>query len=157
MTESRDSWLAHDAASGISDTFATFKQALDWLHEDDTDGVSQEAIEGDNFIAKITHRSTYTVTDTKAEYHEHTDDCPEDCDEDEWPYDNAYDEVGKVTYEPTREQAADDALKAEAATKINELIEQNALLRNQLDALQKRIDDFEEEALNRFRHSCTHG
>jgi viroplasmin and RNaseH domain-containing protein len=91
-----DKYIAFYACECEFETFETFEEAKKWLRENDYEGISEEAMEGGDFIAKITHRSKYTETDRKEDYHEHTDACPEDCTEEEWPFDDAWDVVGKV-------------------------------------------------------------
>ena len=102
---SGDEYVAYDAASGEYETFDTFEEAQKWLAEGDyADGaISSEAMDGNNFIAVITHRSKYIITDEKKNYHVHTDTCPENCDEETWPYDSDYENVGKIVYEPVEE------------------------------------------------------
>ena len=89
-------YIAFDATNYEYEPCNTFDEAKKWLRENDCEGISEETMEGGDFIAKITHRSKYTETDRKEDYHEHTDACPEDCAEEEWPFDDAWDVVGKV-------------------------------------------------------------
>ena len=97
-------YIAFDAAQWDFQTFDTFKEAVAWLDEVIEEEISKEAMQGKNFIAKITHRSKYVITDEKKNYHEHTDACPKDCDEEDWPYDSDFDNVGNVVYEPVIEE-----------------------------------------------------
>ena len=99
----KNNFIAYDAGNCESETFATFEEAQNWLRESDSKGISPETQEGYSYIAKVTHRSYSIITDRKANYHEHTDSCPKDCDEEEWPYDSDYDEVGRVSYVPIEE------------------------------------------------------
>ena len=98
-----DKYVAFFAANCESETFETFEEAEKWLtdgYETDIDeGYSEETMNGFDYIAKITHRSKFTESDRKENYHEHTDDCPEKCDEEEWPHDNAFDIIGNITLE----------------------------------------------------------
>lgn len=99
-------YVAYDAANGEYEEFDTIKNATDWLTENDGEGISEEACNGQNFIAEIQYRSCVTQTDCKENYHQHTDQCPEDCDEEVWPHSDDFDWVGvhryeKVDYEET--------------------------------------------------------
>ena len=95
----KDKYVAYYSADGGFETFETFKEAEEWLQEyDNQDGISEETTRGLNYIAKITHVSEYEVTARKENYHEHTEECPEDCDEEEWPYDSDFECVGIVKY-----------------------------------------------------------
>lgn len=87
-------YVAYDAANGEYQEFKTIKEAQDWLIEDDYDGISNEAIEGRNYIAEIKYKSNVIVLDKKEDYHVHTDECPEDCNEKEWEYSNDFDWIG---------------------------------------------------------------
>jgi hypothetical protein len=92
-------FAAYDAADVELEYFDTKEAAEEWLTENDCDGISPEAESGDNWIAEIKWRSVFTISDRKEDFHEHTDDCPEDCDEEEWPYSSDFDYVGKTTFE----------------------------------------------------------
>ena len=94
-----EEWVAFDSENYNFETFPTFEQAEKWLKEPYSEGLSEGAMEGKDWIAKVTHRSSFTRTDKKENYHEHTDQCPEGCDEEEWPYDNEWDEVGNIEFE----------------------------------------------------------
>ena len=101
----RDKYVAFYSEDYEYETFKTFEEAEKWLKEyDNEDGIAEESIEGRNFIAKITHRSVYRVTDKREDYHLHTEDCPDDCGEEEWPYDYDYDTVGVIEYKPPEGQ-----------------------------------------------------
>jgi hypothetical protein len=97
----KEKYVAFEAENHDFETFDTFEDAKKWL-DDYGEGcdITEGAMTGDNFIAKITHRSKYIVTDEKKNYHQHTDECPEDCDGEEWPYDSDFDSVGNIIYEP---------------------------------------------------------
>ncbi|WP_212123098.1 hypothetical protein [Bacteroides pyogenes] len=92
-------YVAYDAANNEYYTFETLEEAKDWLKKDDSEWISEEACLGWNFIAEIQYRSVVTVTDQKSNYHTHTEDCPDDCDEEEWPYSDDVEWVGKHSYE----------------------------------------------------------
>jgi hypothetical protein len=86
--------------------FGTFEEAEKWLREYASvdGGYSEETCIGYDYIAKITHRSSFEETDRVENYHEHTEDCPEDCDEEEWPYPAEWSSAGKVTMKQVEEQ-----------------------------------------------------
>lgn len=92
-------YVAYDAANGEYEEFKTLKEAEDWLKENDGEGISQEACDGQNYIAEIQYRSVVTTIDKKEDYHVHTDECPENCDEEEWPYNSDWDFIGDHSYE----------------------------------------------------------
>jgi hypothetical protein len=77
--------------------FDTFEEAQKYFDNmDHSEGYSEDEMTGGNFIAKITHRSKFVETDRKENYHEHTNNCPVDCDLEEWPYDSDNDCVGDL-------------------------------------------------------------
>jgi hypothetical protein len=92
--------VAYDANETEYAQFETKEEAEKWLTrwDDGDEGITMEAVEGDNIIAEIKWRSQVTVTDTKANYHVHTDECGEDCEEEEWPYCSDFNWVGKHEY-----------------------------------------------------------
>lgn len=92
-------YVAYDAANGEYEEFKTVKEAEDWLTENDYESISDEACDGRNYIAEIQYRSVVTKIAEKSDYHVHTDDCPEDCDGEEWPFDDDFDWVGCQTFE----------------------------------------------------------
>lgn len=92
-------YVAYDAANGDYQEFETLKEAEDWLVEDDGEGISNEACYGQNYIAEIQYRSDVTIVDERSNYHVHTDECLEDCDEEEWPYNDDWDFICKHSYE----------------------------------------------------------
>ena len=53
---------------------------------------------GSDWIAKITHRSKYVITDRKEDYPIYNEEFDMHLNEDgeEWPYDNVYNYVGEV-------------------------------------------------------------
>ena len=96
--ENKEKFVAYSAGDCEFESFETFEEAEKWLRDFYDDGISEEAMNGKDFIAKITHRSSFEITDSKENYHEHTETCPEDCDEEEWPYDNEWDNVGDINF-----------------------------------------------------------
>jgi hypothetical protein len=109
MKKNMDTWVAFDADSWEYETFDSMEKAKAWIIGGNSDEeIGEGAENGSCFIAKITHRSKFTETDRKENYHEHTDDCPEDCDEEEWLYDCGADYVGRIEMVPVDlEQVAD--------------------------------------------------
>lgn len=62
-------YVAHYRANNETETFDTFEKAEKWLkdrwEEDSKDGYSEESCNGDDYIAKITHRSEFVETQNK--------------------------------------------------------------------------------------------
>lgn len=89
--------------------FNTFEEAVKWLEAIDYDeGIPSEVVNGGNFIAKITHRSKYKITDSKDKYCQKVEsynDCvnceigEDDCETEPWPYSDDVETVGEVIYE----------------------------------------------------------
>lgn len=96
---SNSRYVAYDAANGKYEEFETLKEAEDWLKDEDGEGISKEACNGMNYIAEIQYRSVVTLIDKKEDYHVHTEECTEDCDEEEWPYSDDWDLIGDHHYE----------------------------------------------------------
>ena len=92
-------FVAYDAANGDYEEFDDIQSAKDWLTENDGEGISEEAENGANYIAEIKYRSKVFVVDTPDNYHVHTDECTEDCPEEEWPYDDEFSFIGKHVYQ----------------------------------------------------------
>ena len=88
----QDKYVAYDADSGEYETFEAFESAKKWL----TIGFGEETCAGNSYIAKITHTTSYEITDKKEDYHEHTDECPDDCNKEEWSYRAEFDTVGEI-------------------------------------------------------------
>ena len=82
-------YIAYEAENHKIEIFTTFKEAEEWLLEccneyAEEDGYSEEAKCGQCFIAKITHATSYRVTNEKKNYG----------DDEEWPYSDELDSVG---------------------------------------------------------------
>ena len=92
-------YVAYDAGYGEYQEFKTKEDAEKWLKENDYEGISEEAVEGKNYIAEIQYKSVVDVIDEKSNYHVHTDKCSENCDEEEWPYSDDFDWIGNHHYE----------------------------------------------------------
>lgn len=95
-------YVAYDAANGDYEEFKTLKEAKDWLTENDGEGISEEACNGQNWIAEKQYRSVVTKMEDKSDYCTHVDDggdCPEDCGKEPWPYYSDFDWIGNHDYE----------------------------------------------------------
>ena len=100
MKKEENRYVAYDAHNGEYEEFVTLKEAEDWLTDgDDGECISEEARSGQNYIAEIQYRSTVTITDRREDYHVHTDECTDDCDEEEWPYPDDFYWMGTHSYE----------------------------------------------------------
>lgn len=99
-------WLAFDAANGDLEMFKTFNEAVAWLTDNDGEGISIEAEQGDNWIAEIQYKSVVTPLEKKEDYCECMDredrdsDVCEICGKEEvWPYDSNFDYIADHRYE----------------------------------------------------------
>ena len=94
-------YLAFSSVNQEYDFFETFEQAEQYLKEGYEEGIPDEAVNGEDFIAKITHRSKFNETDRKENYkYIDEDDIPEDDTESEaWPYSNEFDVIGDISFE----------------------------------------------------------
>ena len=99
MKEYKMRYVAYDAQNRDYEEFETLKDAENWLKEGDGEGISEEAELGQNYIAEIQYRSVITKLEEKSDYHVHTDSCPENCDEEEWPYNDDFDWIADHSYE----------------------------------------------------------
>ena len=62
-------YVAYNCIYDEIEEFNTFEEAVKWLEAIDYDeGIPYEVVDGGNFIAKITHRSKYKITDSKDKY-----------------------------------------------------------------------------------------
>ncbi len=100
-TKHRFNFVAYEASNSDYEWFETLEQAVAWLREANSEGISEETIEGLSFIAHITHRTGFIETDRQKNYHEHTEECPSDCEEEEWPYSSDWELVGKMIFVST--------------------------------------------------------
>ncbi len=106
-------WIAHYAEGVETEEFATLEEAKKWLekwHADDAveGGYNYDTVNGFDYIAKITHRSTYVVTDNRSDYPcalgvceyccgGDSLDCPEDCPHaNPWPYSSDFETAGEI-------------------------------------------------------------
>ncbi len=88
---SDNKYLAFNAAEWEHRKFETQEEAEKWLQEEAReydDGIPQEFIDGESFVAKITHRTQYCVTDKKENY----------TDKEEWPYSDDFEHVGNIEF-----------------------------------------------------------
>ena len=107
----KEKYVAYCSSACEYETFNTFEEAKDWIMEGaiDYDGISEGVADGDDFIAKITHRTKFIETDSVKNYpcphglpycsDDFFDDprCKENCpDEDPWPYSSENESVGNV-------------------------------------------------------------
>jgi len=101
----RYKYIAYDYDAGEYEFFETLEEAKKWIVEyNSQDGIGEGVEEGRSFIAKIILRTGVEVTDRKENYHVHTKDCPDDCDEEEWPYDCEFDTVGRVIFNEVKDE-----------------------------------------------------
>ena len=88
----KDKFVAYCAFDNETATFKTFDEAEKWLKEYEEDqideGYSEEDINGENYIAVITHRSKFNVTDSISNY------TKEEIEDEVWPYN--CDEIGTL-------------------------------------------------------------
>jgi hypothetical protein len=104
-------FFAYNATEGDFQEFDSFEAAADWIKEFNQDsdfGVSEEFQNGDCFIGKITHRSKYTITDRKENYCQKVcEECPlqeaSDCGHERWPFNDYWEYVGDLSFEPITE------------------------------------------------------
>lgn len=104
-------YVAYNCMYDELEIFNTFEEAVKWLGEDYDEGIPSEVLDGGNFIAKITHRSKYKITDSKDKYCQKVEsynDCvnceisEEGCETEPWPYSKDFDTVGEVIYEEVK-------------------------------------------------------
>jgi hypothetical protein len=108
-------YIVYDAFQNVYypyDTLSEAQAALCGLitEESHIDGLRDDHL--NSFIATQTHAVEFEETDNKDNYPcpHHNDycsgpeeDCPEDCDEEEWPYTNEFDYVSEVRIKPIEE------------------------------------------------------
>ena len=106
-------YIAYDAANHEFQFCETLKEAEEWLIEGtrSSEGIPNEFVDGECFIAKVTHVSAVKITDKKENYMcVRDDDVPATCsscedsqgcdDGEEWPYENDVDWVGEPGVKP---------------------------------------------------------
>ena len=86
-----DKYVIYDSSDAEHEELLTFDKAKQYLKEIHEaylcdDGIDEYVCEGGDYIAKITHRSKFIVTDEKSNY-----DDPK-----EWPHSDSFDRVGYV-------------------------------------------------------------
>ena len=91
-------YVAYDAANGEYEEFKTLKEAKDWLTDGDGEGISEEACNGQNWIAEIQYVSEVTKIDDKSNYHENEDGELVNDDGKEWPLSDDFDWLGSHHY-----------------------------------------------------------
>ena len=92
-------YIAHHSVNNETSEFNTLEEALSWLkdiHQDEgtDEGFSDETITGEDYIAKVTHRSKYVIDARKASY------IAQDAEEG-WPYGDK-ETVGHIEMEEVR-------------------------------------------------------
>ena len=101
-------YVAYDAANGDYEEFKSLKEANDWLTDMDGEGISEEAVNGQNWIAEIQYRSVVTQIEDKGDYctcddetfvPDHDDRCSVCGKEERWPYPDEFDYIANHTYE----------------------------------------------------------
>lgn len=86
----KNKYIAYYAYDNEFDFFETFEDAEKWLQEWDTDeGISEETKDGENYIAKITHKSSVNILETKKYYEDNNY---------KWPWPVELDWIGEVKY-----------------------------------------------------------
>lgn len=98
-------FVAFYAADYDMEFFDSKSEAELWLstkHKEDghNDGFAEETIMGEDVIAEVISQSHFVVDDEKSNYHEHNEECSEECDEEEWGYEEECDKVGHVIMVP---------------------------------------------------------
>lgn len=92
-------YVAYDAANGEYEEFKTFEEARDWLKEGDGEGISEEACNGQNWIAEIQYVSEVTKVDDKSNYQfNEEEDQWLNADGEEWPVSDDFDWIGDHHY-----------------------------------------------------------
>ncbi|MFZ3046614.1 MAG: hypothetical protein WA151_11935 [Desulfatirhabdiaceae bacterium] len=86
-----EKFVAYDSENSEWETFETQKDAEAWLLDCSEGSIGLSAMTGGSFIAKITHRTEFRVTDKKENYQG----------DESWPYNPDYDEVGEIVFVET--------------------------------------------------------
>lgn len=94
----KNRYVAYDACNEEYNEFKTLQEATDWLKEGDSEGISDEACEGQNWIAEIQYISEVTEIDNKSNYHENEDGILVDEDGEEWSISSEFDWIGDHHY-----------------------------------------------------------
>lgn len=91
MSDKIKKWLAFEAANCEWEKFESFEAAKKWLFGGNDEGYPKEFINGESFIAEITHVTGVDIKERREDYCE--TDCCDECDKDEfdcgkeqWPY-----------------------------------------------------------------------
>ena len=97
-----NNYIAFYADQGEYKAFETFDEAEKWLQKFyiGDEGYTAETMTGEDYIAKITHRSKYVETDNKSNYPEYD----ELSDDDPWPYLD-WDSVGDIILKEVEEES----------------------------------------------------
>ena len=84
-------YIAFYAPDWDTQLFETSEEAEKWLldrcAEENEEGFSEEVCRGKCYVAKITHKTQYNITDSREEYES----------EEDWPYCGDFDTVGNIS------------------------------------------------------------
>lgn len=101
-------YIAYDAENGEYQEFKTVKEAENWLTENDREGISESAVNGQNYIAEICYKSVVAKIEDKNDYCSCDDDTYDEDEngncincgkEERWAYSDEFDWIGKHSYE----------------------------------------------------------
>ena len=107
-------WIAHYGANNETEEFETFKEAKKWLEEawqeDGSDeGYAEESVNGQDYIAQITHVSKYVEKGNKEKegYVWNEEECVSiNPDGDMWPVSESFDNYGEIILEKIKPEKA---------------------------------------------------
>ena len=108
------SYIAYYSADNQFEEFETFEEAKKWLEEmwGHDDEISEETVMGKDFIAEVTHRSQFKVTQDKEKdgykWNEEAQGYFIDGDPDEEEWTSEYDKIGEVKLVPCPKIEADE-------------------------------------------------
>lgn len=92
-------YVAFDAANREYQEFKTIEEAETWIKENDCECIPLEVSYEENYIAEIQYKSVVDITGERSNYHVHTEECPDDCDKEKWPYGDDCEWVGRHHFE----------------------------------------------------------
>ena len=96
----KEKYVAFDPVDHEWGCFETIEEAKAWIENIEfIDGFPEELEMGHYFIAKTILRTKIKKVAKKSDYHEHNEGCPDDCNEEEWPYSDSYDYIGEIEFE----------------------------------------------------------
>lgn len=95
----KNRYVAYDSSNGEYNEFETLQEAIDWLKEGDSEGISDEACDGQNWIAEIKYKSEVTEIDNRSNYEYDEEECMWiNKDGEEWNYGNDFEWIGDHHY-----------------------------------------------------------